>query len=76
MNPKQQLEQQGVEMRRVEYDDQTELVADLGPAGESSVELVDETVIAVVGDEQYEVELAGDAGVFMSNGVLTIEVDR
>jgi hypothetical protein len=75
MNPKQQLEQQGVEMRRVEYDDQTELVADLGPAGESSVELVDETVIAVTGDDQYEVDVEGEADAFISNGVLTIEVD-
>jgi hypothetical protein len=76
MNPKQQFEKQGVEMRRFEYDDRTELVADLGPTGESSVEIVGETVIAVADGDQYEVDVEGDARAFITNGVLTIEVNR
>jgi len=76
MNPKQQFETQGVEMRRFEYDDRTELVADLGPVGESSAEVVGETVIVVADGGHYEVELEGDARAFISNGVLTIEVNK
>jgi hypothetical protein len=76
MNPKQQFEKQGVEMRRFEYDDRTELVADFGPVGDTSVEVVGETVIAVVDGEQYEVDVEGDARAFISNGVLTIEVNK
>lgn len=74
MSVKEALLEQGVEVRRFEYDDRIELVADFGPLGEESVEIVDDTVIAVADDMQYDVEIEGDAQAFINNGVLTIEV--
>lgn len=63
--------------RRYEFDDQIVFVADLGPASEGTVDVLDDTAIVVVGDEQYEFELpGGGARTSMNNGVVTIEVDR
>ena len=63
--------------RRYEYDGRWGLVADFGAAAEGSVDLVGETAIVVVGDDQYEFEVP--AGVTtrasMNNGVLTVEVE-
>jgi len=64
-----------VGLRRYEYDDELVLAADLGPGRDASVDVLDDAVIVVVDDEQYDLELAGDARAFISNGVLTIEVD-
>ncbi|WP_123539190.1 DUF7127 family protein [Halosimplex salinum] len=64
-----------VGLRRYEYDDETVLAADLGPSRDASVDVLDDAVIVVVDDEQYDLELAGDAQAFIRNGVLTIEVD-
>lgn len=67
--------------RQYEYDDETVFAADLGPmADDASVEVVDGTAIVVLetdeGAQQYELELPdGDAHTFISNGVLTIEVE-
>lgn len=74
MKPQQQLEAQNVDVRRFDYDDGVVLAADFGYVEDASVDVVDETVIAVVDGEQYDVELDGDARAFMRNGVLTIEV--
>jgi hypothetical protein len=76
MNPKQQFEEQGIEARRFAYDDHTELVADFGPAADASVDIVGETAIVVAGDEQYDIEVGPDARAFISNGVVTIEVNE
>ena len=64
-----------VGLRRYEYDDELVLAADLGPGRDASVDVLDDAVIVVVDDEQYDLELAGDARAFIRNGVLTIEVD-
>lgn len=74
MSLKQTLREQGFESRRFEYGDRTEYVVDFGAGVDATVELVDGTAIVVVGGEQYDLDVPGDAQVFMSNGVLTIEV--
>jgi len=65
-----------VGLSRHEYDDSVVFAADFGPGQDASVDLLDDTVIVVVGDEQYELEIEGDTRAFIKNGVLTVEVDR
>jgi hypothetical protein len=65
-----------VSVRRYEYDDGVVLAADFGPSREAAVDVVDDTVIVVTDDDQYELEVEGDATAFISNGVLTIEVEQ
>lgn len=74
MNAKQQFGDE-VSVRRYEYEDGEVLAADFGHAADATVDVVDGTAIVVVGDEQYDVDLDGDANAFINNGVLTIEVD-
>ncbi len=64
--------------RRYEYDDRAVLVADFGAGAEGSVDLVGDTAIVVVGDDQYEFEVPTgvSARASVNNGVLTIEVER
>lgn len=68
--------------RQYDYDDETVFVADLGRrASDAFVEVVDGTAIVVVetgeGQEQYEFDLPSEnAHTFISNGVLTIEVEE
>jgi len=78
MSVKQQFEAEGIDVRRVEYDDSVELVADLGTGGQSAVDVVGDTIIVLAGGEQFEIEAAAEADpqAFISNGVLTIEVER
>ncbi|MFC6963587.1 hypothetical protein ACFQJ8_18040 [Halocatena marina] len=53
------------------------LVADIGLSTEASIDVVDDTAIVVIGDEQYEFDVpAGDAQAFIKNGIVTIEVER
>jgi hypothetical protein len=63
--------------RRYERDGRAGLVVDFGAGAEGSVDLVGDTAIVVVGDDQYEFEVP--AGVTtrasMNNGVLTVEVE-
>jgi len=75
MNTEQQLFNE-TPLRRFEYDDGVVLAADVGPAEDASVDVVDGTVIVVVGTEQYEQRLPGadDSRAFINNGVLTIEL--
>jgi hypothetical protein len=62
--------------RRYDYDDQVVFVADLGPGREGSVDILGDTAIVVVDDEQYEFEIpAGEARGSIANGVVTVEVD-
>lgn len=65
-----------VAVRRYEYDDGVVLAADFGPSREAAVDVVDDTVIVVTDDDQYELEVEGGANAFISNGVLTIEVEQ
>jgi hypothetical protein len=64
--------------RRFEYDGRSVLVADFGADAEGSVDLVGDTAIVVVGDDQYEFELPAGvtARASMNNGVLTVEVEQ
>ena len=77
MNTDQQLFDE-TSLRRFEYDDAVVLAADVGIGEDTTVDVVDETVILVAGDEQYEQALpeAGDARAFINNGVLTIELEE
>ena len=63
-------------LRRFEYDDVVVLAADVGPSEDTSVDIVDDTVILVSGGEQHEQRLpeASDADAFINNGILTIEL--
>jgi hypothetical protein len=61
---------------RYEDDGSVVLAADFGPAADVSVDIVGDTVIAVVDGDQHELQIQGDARAVISNGVLTIEVDR
>lgn len=63
-------------VRRVESEKTVELVVDFGQGVDPSVDVVGETVVVIAGGEQYEIESGGDAQAFISNGVLTIEVDK
>ena len=76
MSLQQQFAAEGVEWRRYEYDDRVEFVADFGPHGRSSADVVGDTVIVVADGEQYEFDIAADARASMTNGVLTIEVSK
>jgi len=75
MNTDQQLFDE-LPVRRFEYDDSVVLAADVGVADDTSVDVVDDTVILVTGDDQYEQPLPDDqdARAFINNGVLTIEL--
>ena len=64
-----------VAVRRYEYDDGAVLAADFGPAGEAAMDVLGDTVIVVIDGEQHELDVEGDANAFISNGVLTVEVD-
>ena len=60
---------------RYDYEDRTVFAADFGPGVEPAVDVVDGTVIVVVGDDQREFELPdGDVQTFTRNGVVSIEV--
>jgi len=75
MNTDQQLFDE-LSVRRFEYDDSVVLAADVGVADDTTVDVVDDTVILVTGDEQHEQPLPenSDARAFINNGVLTIEL--
>lgn len=66
-------------VRRYQYDDGSMLAVDFGGVdADCSVDIVDGTVIVVLGDEQHEFDLpvqASDAQAFMQNGVLTVELE-
>jgi hypothetical protein len=63
-------------VRRYEYDDEVVLVADFGPV-EGSIDLVDDTAIVVVDDDQYEFPVPqGTDRAVINNGVVSIEVER
>jgi hypothetical protein len=78
MNERQRFGDE-VAVRRYEYDDGAVLAADFSPAGEAAVDVLGDTVIVDDDGEQHELELEleaeGDADAFISNGVLTVEVD-
>lgn len=62
-------------IRHYEYADSDVIVADFG-AVDGSVDVVDETAIVVVDNEQYEFSVpAGTASAVMNNGIVSVEVE-
>ncbi|WP_408958135.1 Hsp20/alpha crystallin family protein [Natrinema sp. 74] len=80
MTLEQFTREEGQLARRYDYDDGTVLAVDFGTDGaDASVDFVDDTVIVVVDDEQYEIDLpvaVDDAHTFIKNGVLTVELEE
>ena len=76
MNVQEQLAEQGLPVRRVEYDDVTQVAVDFGPGADLSVDTVGETVIVVGDGSQHEIDVSEGAQAFISNGVLSIEVEE
>ncbi len=80
MTLEQFTREEGQVARRYEYDDATVMAVDFGTdVGDVSVDVVDDTVIIVLADDQYEIDLpasAGDAHTFIKNGVLTVELEE
>ena len=77
MNVEQFSERDGRHARRFEYDDGTEIVADLGVGVDGTVEVLDDAVFVVTeDDEQLELDVPETgAQAFIKNGVLTIELE-
>jgi hypothetical protein len=82
MEPNAQV-RSDVPVRRYQYGDQTQVVADLGPsATDASVEVLGDLALVVLPgdgeDRQFEIDLPGGqvADTFITNGVLTIEVNE
>ncbi|SEP96787.1 DUF7127 family protein [Natrinema salaciae] len=71
---------EGQVARQYEYDDAVIMAVDFGTdETDASVDVVDNTVIVVLEDDQYEIELpdtVGDAHTFIKNGVLTVELEE
>ena len=74
----QQFDDRDDVLRRYEYADRVVYAADLGPADDITVDIVDGTVMLVHGDEQadFEIRESGSAEATINNGVLTVEVAR
>src|SRR6056297_196830 len=77
MNVEQFSERDGQYARRFEYDDETEIVADLGVGVDGTVDVLDDAVIVVTEDgEEFELDIPETgAQAFIKNGVLTIELE-
>lgn len=76
MELRQPFIEQGLPVRRVQSGETVEVAVDFGHDADLTAEVLDETVIVIAGGEQYEIGIDGSAEVFISNGVLTIEVER
>lgn len=65
----------GITIRKREYDDETIIAVDFGDdSGKLSVDVVDDTAIVVVEEQQLEFEVPAEASeVTVNNGLLTIE---
>jgi hypothetical protein len=62
-------------VRRHEYDNETVIVADFGHV-EGTVDVVDGTVIVVADGDNHEFDVPADASrAFMTNGIVTVEVE-
>jgi len=62
-------------VRRYDYEDESVIVADFGYV-DGSVDLLADTAIVVAEDEQYEFEVPeGASRAFMTNGIVTVEVE-
>ena len=62
-------------VRRYDYEAESLVVADLGPV-EGTVDLVDGTAIVVADGDQAEFDVPeGASRAFMTNGIVTVEVE-
>jgi len=68
------LADEDIAVSEFDYAEDTVWALDFGPEVDGTVEVVDGTAIVVVDGEQYDIEVDDDAGAFMHNGILTIEV--
>ncbi|TYL36689.1 hypothetical protein CV102_20635 [Natronococcus pandeyae] len=61
-------------VRQIEDDGASAITVDFGPdAADMSIDIIDDTVIVVTSDRQFEFDLpAGASDVTVKNGVLTI----
>ena len=62
-------------VRRYDYDDESVIVADLGSV-EGTVDLVDGTALVVADGDTHEFDLPAEASrAFMTNGIVTVEME-
>lgn len=76
MNIQQQFGDEGVNVSQISTEDTTEVVVDFGEVDSCAVDVVGETAIVIAGEEQHELSVPADAQAFITNGVLTIEVNE
>jgi hypothetical protein len=78
MNERQRFVDGEFTGRRYQYDGRSVLAVDFGPGVEGSVDLVGDTAIVVVDDDQYEFEVPEGiaARASVNNGILTVEVEQ
>ncbi|WP_336037833.1 DUF7127 family protein [Halobacterium yunchengense] len=83
MSPESLSERLDAPARRVEYDDATVVVADLGVSDDAvDVDVVGDTVILVVdaggelAQHEFEVPAGTVSKALINNGVVTVEVER
>ncbi|WP_132059533.1 DUF7127 family protein [Halorussus amylolyticus] len=81
MSLKRISEREDVFARHYEYDDEEVFVADFGAASDASIDVVGDVAIVVFDDDgdsrQIELELPEEgAEAFITNGVVTIEVEQ
>jgi hypothetical protein len=75
----QRFANRDVVARRYEYTDGDVLAFDLGAGTEGAVDVVDGSLVVVLGDDQYETDLPEDARgaqATINNGVVTVELQR
>ncbi len=74
MVPDQETNDETRRIRTIDRPDSTSMVVDLGTSAEGSVDIVDDTAIVVIGDDQYDIELTDSVErAALNNGVLTID---
>lgn len=68
-------DQEDIVIRKQEYDGETVIAVDFGPAaGTPSLDIVGDRAIVVLNDDQFEFEIPPGANeVFINDGILTIK---
>ncbi len=63
-------------VRQYDYDDESIMIADFGHV-DGDIDVIDDTAIIVINDEQYEFDVPPSASRgIMNNGIVTIEVEQ
>lgn len=72
-----QFDQTNVVADQFDYADHTVYAIDFGPNRDPTVDLVDDTAIVIVNDNQHEIDLpTGNGEVINNNGIVTITVRK